>query len=280
MSGRGLRRKLAIATWRAPSEPNILGRLEVDATAALAYVEEARERTGAPITLTSVVGRALAAAMAAEPSLNGTIRFGRFVPHDDVAITFLVSMEDGSDLAKVKVDRAHRRSVAEVAEAVAAGARRLRDGADQDWERSKQLVRWLPPFLLRPVVWLVGWLTGALGVEAREAGLEPYPFGSAIVTSVGMFGLDEAYVPPTPFARVPLYVLIGAVREVPAVVDGEVVVRPRLTLTATLDHRLVDGFQAGVLAREFRRALEDPWSLDGDRVLRPRSARGAGVVPS
>ena len=32
-------------------------------------------------------------------------------------------------------------------------------------------------------------------------GLEAFPFGSAVITSVGMMGLDEGFAPPTPFAR-------------------------------------------------------------------------------
>ena len=79
-----------------------------------------------------------------------------------------------------------------------------------------------------------------------------------------MLGVDEAYAPPTPFARVPVYVLIGAVRDLPAVVDGEVVVRKQMTLTTTLDHRFIDGFQAGILARRVRDLFADPWQLDAD----------------
>src|SRR4029453_16193062 len=80
--------------------------------------------------------------------------------------------------------------------------------------------RALPTGLIRPTVWATGWLTGSLGVSVKALGLERYPFGACIVTSVGMFGVDEGYVPPTPFARVPVYVLAGAVRESPAVVGG------------------------------------------------------------
>jgi hypothetical protein len=46
-------------------------------------------------------------------------------------------------------------------------------------------------------------------------------------------------------------------------VDGEVVVRDLLTVTATVDHRFIDGLQGGVLARSFRRVFSDPWALDG-----------------
>lgn len=257
-----VRRKLAIASYRPPAEPNIYGRLELDATAALAYLEEVRQRTGEKVTITHLVGKATAVALAEEPTLNGRIRLGRYIPNERVSLAFLVTMPDGSDLARAKVDDADKKDVAAIARELRQRSERLRGGGDSDWEKSKRIVRLLPPWLLRPLVWTTGWLTGSLGVQAKPLGLERQPFGSAIVTSVGMLGLDEAWVPPTPFTRVPLYVLIGAVREKPTVVDGEVVVRPMLTVTATLDHRYVDGFQAAGLARAFRKVFEDPRSLD------------------
>jgi pyruvate/2-oxoglutarate dehydrogenase complex dihydrolipoamide acyltransferase (E2) component len=257
-----VRRKLAIASWRAPTEPNIYGKLELDATEALAYLEQVRERSGERVTITHLVGKAAGVALAEEPSLNGRIRLGRYVPNDRVALAFLVTMPDGSDLARARVEDVDRKDLATIAAELRTRAERLRSGTDADWEKSKRVVRTLPTWLLRPLVWFTGWLTSSLGVQASPLGLERQPFGSGIVTSVGMLGLDEAWVPPTPFARVPLYVLIGAVRQRPVVVEGKLVVRPMLTVTATLDHRFVDGFQAATLARTFRRVLEDPWSLD------------------
>lgn len=267
--GNSLRRKLAIASWRSPTEPNIYGKLTLDATEAIAYLADVRQRTGQKATITHLVGRAVGEALAAEPSLNGTIRFGRYVPHDEVAVAFLVTMEDGSDLAKAKVTGIDQRPVADIARELADHAARLRDGADPDWERSKGLVRALPTWLLRPMIWLSGWLTSSLGIDAPQVGLRRYPFGSAIITNVGMFGLDEGYVPPTPFARVPLYVLIGAVRPQPTVVQGEIVVRHMLTITATIDHRFIDGFQGGVLAQKVRRIFADPWVLDREAADTP-----------
>lgn len=261
MVGR-LRRKLAIASWRPAREGNIHGKVSVDATDALAYLDDVRERTGEKVTITHLVGKAVGAALASEPTLNGYIRMGRFVPHDQVALTFLVSMPDGSDLAKAKIDHVDRKPVAAVAAELRQRAEDLRTGANEDWEKNKQVIALLPTWLLRPVLWLTGLLASSFGVNAPALGVEPFPFGSGVVTSVGMFGLDEAYVPQTPFARVPLWVLVGAVSQRPTVVDGEVVPRPMLTVTATIDHRFVDGFQGAALAREFRRVFADPWSLD------------------
>ncbi len=94
-------------------------------------------------------------------------------------------------------------------------------------------------------------------------GLEAFPFGSCMVTSVGMFGLDEAFAPHTPFARVPIIVLLGAIRKEPIVENEEVVVRSRMTITATIDHRYIDGSQGANLAKVVRNMFEEPWLLDG-----------------
>jgi len=67
---------------------------------------------------------------------------------------------------------------------------------------------------------------------------------------------------------VPLLVLVGAVRKMPVVVEDEIVVRPMLTITATFDHRYVDGFHAARFARSVRGYCQAPASFepppDGD----------------
>jgi len=255
------RRKLAIATWSSPSEGNIYGKLVMDAGEALAYVEHLRKTTGEKVTVGHIVGKAAAMAMKNAPGLNGRIVFGKYVPHETVDVTFLVALEDGKDLAKTKITHADEKSVADIAKALAEGAGRLRGGKDPDFEKSKGIVRALPSFLLKPVLWTTGFLTASLGVAAF--GLEPFPFGSCVITNVGAFGVDEGYAPPTPFARVPVLILVGAVRDQPAVVAGKVVPRPLVTITATVDHRFIDGAQLGQLAKQLRRGFEEPWTLDG-----------------
>lgn len=256
------RRKLAIASWSAPQEGNIYGKLTVDATRALAYLEHLRSTTGQRVSITHLVGKAVSMALAQAPTLNGRVVFDRFIPFSTVDIAFLVALEEGKDLAKAKVCDADKKSVADIAAELATQAGRLRDGKDPEFEKSKGAVRAMPMFLLKRLVALTGFLAGGLGLTIKALGVERFPFGSCIVTSVGMFGLDEGYVPPTPFARVPLYILVGAVRDQPKVEDGAVVIRPHLTITATIDHRFIDGAQLGVLAKVVRRYLEDPFLLD------------------
>lgn len=260
------RRKLAIASWSSPTEGNIYGKLTVEATQALAYIEQLKERTGEKITITHLIGRACAEALKEAPTLNGVIRFGSFVQHPTVDITYLVTLEGGNNLAKVKVCNADKKSVVETAVELREYAERLRAGKDDAFKKSQGPLALLPTWLIRPLVTFSGWLTAVLGVNMPVFGLEAYPFGSLIITSVGMFGLDEGFAPPTPFAHVPIYVLLGAVREVPVAVDGQVVVRKVVTLCATIDHRFIDGAQGGILAKVIRRVLENPWELEPKQI--------------
>jgi pyruvate dehydrogenase E2 component (dihydrolipoamide acetyltransferase) len=51
------------------------------------------------------------------------------------------------------------------------------------------------------------------------------------------------------------------VREAAVVQDGAIVARAQLTITATIDHRYVDGFQLATVAKTIRATLENPWDL-------------------
>lgn len=259
------RRKLAIATWSAPREGNIYGKLTVDATHALAYLEQVRAETGEKVTITHFVGKVVAAALREAPGLNGFLRFGAFHQHSTVDMAFLVALDEGSDLGKVKVERVDEKRLEDLAREFGAAAAELRAGKDKEFKKSNNLARLLPTWLIRPLLTFIGWFTGSLGLSLPGAGLEAFPFGACVITSVGMLGLDEGFVPPTPFARVPTYVLLGAIRDQPVVEEGQVVIRPMLTITATIDHRFMDGFQGGVLARKVREIFADPSRLYPER---------------
>jgi pyruvate dehydrogenase E2 component (dihydrolipoamide acetyltransferase) len=263
MSKMSARRKLAIATWSDPREGNIYGKLTVDATEALAYLDYLKQTTGEKVTITHLVGKAVGEALKKAPTLNGYIRFGSYVQHETVDIAYLVALEEGANLAKAKVCEVDKKSVADIARELRELAQRLHKGEDEQFKKSQGPIQIFPTWIIRPLVWLTGWLTASLGISMPAFGLESFPFGSCIITNVGMFGLDEGYAPPTPFARVPVYVLVGAIREAPAVLDGQVVVRKQLTLNATIDHRFIDGFQGGILAKVVREVFANPWQLSG-----------------
>ena len=259
------RRKLAIATWSSPKEGNVYGRMNMDMTDTLKYIDYIREKTGEKITITHIVGKAAGVALAQTPDINGRIVMGKYVPHNSVDLSFLVVIGKGEDLAKVKVSNIDQKSLADVAKALRHRAEKLRDGEDDEFNKSKPILKLLPTWMLRPIIHGIGYLTGALGVSVPSLGLEAFPFGACIVTSVGMFGLDEGFAAPTPFARVPVYLAVMKIQDQPVVVDGKVEVRKMLGVTATIDHRFLDGYQGAMLANVVRKCGEQPWTMEGEK---------------
>ena len=50
---------------------------------------------------------------------------------------------------------------------------------------------------------------------------------------------------------------VGTVREEPSVVDGDVQIRKKMMISASFDHRVVNGGPAGRFLKETKRVLED-----------------------
>src|SRR3954454_813026 len=222
---RSVRRKIAVATWRAPKEGRLHARMAVDATALLAFCAEQRAATGTPVTPAAVVGLAFQRGVEHVPAFHNRVVFGRIVPFPSYDVAFAVDIDGGDDLAPTKVSAADTKTVAQVAAELAAGAARLRAREDRDFRTTTGIARLVPWFLLRPVLALASLLNGGIGV--RAFGQPAHPLGSLFITNIGSFGLDEGYIAPVPLARVPLYVCVGAVRDAAMAVDGEVVARPQ-----------------------------------------------------
>jgi 2-oxoacid dehydrogenases acyltransferase (catalytic domain) len=246
-------RKLAGSTWGRPMDPQFFGDLDLDAGVLLGYIEEARQRTGVHVTLTHMVGKAVAHGLAEVPALRVRLARGREHERESVDVFFIVAAEGGQELTGVKVRGADRKSAAELGEEVSRRCAAIGSGDDPELGRSKALLTLLPPTALRWGLRVAAWLTSDLNLDLSSLGMPRQAFGGAMITSVGIWGITRAYSPLAHYYRVPVLILIGAVRDQPAVVAGEVAVRPMLTLTATFDHRYVDGFHAA----QFARAVQD-----------------------
>jgi pyruvate dehydrogenase E2 component (dihydrolipoamide acetyltransferase) len=246
-------RKLAGATWGPPADPQFFGELEIDAEAMLDFARRERERTGVHVTMTHLVGRAVARGLSEVPSLGMRLAHGREYPRDTVDVFFIVATGGGDELTGVKIEGADRMSAVEIARALELRTTAIATGADQEFGRAKQMLTLLPPRVLRRALRLSAWLSSDLHLDLPMLGVRKEAFGGAMVTSVGMWGVPKAYSPLAAYYRVPVLVCVGAVTPRPVAVDGEVVVRPTFVLTATFDHRYADGYHAA----QFAKAVQD-----------------------
>jgi pyruvate/2-oxoglutarate dehydrogenase complex dihydrolipoamide acyltransferase (E2) component len=263
-------RRIAPVIWSAPREPNIFGTVFVRAQPLLDWLEarNAAAAEGAPrLTVTHAVARAVALTLAKHPDANAIVFRKRLWRRRDVDVFVhvLVEGEGGlgeADLSGVVVRQADRKGVDALAAEVRAGAARIRRGDDADFESTKSLSRLLPPSLLGWALRLIDYLQWTVNLDTGFLGAPRDPFGSALVTSVGMLGLRIGYAPFFPLARTPLCVMVGAVEDAVVAEDGQPVVRKQLVLNATADHRVIDGFHAARLARTVTHLLEHPEALE------------------
>ena len=100
-----------------------------------------------------------------------------------------------------------------------------------------------------------------LAEAARTGKLRPEEFsgGTFTVSNLGMFDVESftAVINPPESA----ILAIGSITPTPVVVDGQVVVRDRMKVTLSSDHRAIDGATAARFLQEVKRLLEEPFGL-------------------
>ena len=100
-----------------------------------------------------------------------------------------------------------------------------------------------------------------LAGRAREKKLQPHEYtGSTFsISNLGMFGIEEftAVINP-PEAGI---IAVGAVEERPVAEAGEVVVQPRMRVTMSCDHRVIDGAQGARFLATLKSFLEEPAAI-------------------
>ncbi|WP_017609366.1 dihydrolipoamide acetyltransferase family protein [Nocardiopsis xinjiangensis] len=103
--------------------------------------------------------------------------------------------------------------------------------------------------------------TRELAGKARDGKLKPQEMsgGTFSISNLGMFGIDSfsAVINP-PEAAI---LAVGAMRQEPVVVDGEVEVRNRISLELSVDHRAVDGAVGAAFLKDLAEILEEPMRI-------------------
>jgi pyruvate dehydrogenase E2 component (dihydrolipoamide acetyltransferase) len=89
--------------------------------------------------------------------------------------------------------------------------------------------------------------------KLQQADLEG---GTFTISNLGMYGIERFIAVLNPPEAAIL--AVGSTEEKPVVVDGQVVVRPRMELTLTCDHRAIDGATGAEFLGDVKAFLEEP----------------------
>jgi pyruvate dehydrogenase E2 component (dihydrolipoamide acetyltransferase) len=251
-------RKLAVHTWSPPRDTSTYALVDVKMPAALAYCERLRRESGVHVTVTHLVVRGVALALAQFPQMNGIVSRGRIMLRDSVDIFMQVATDGGGELSGLKIGNADKRSVLEIAREAEERVARIRMRRDKQVERTKSLLDRVPARLLGRLMRTISYLIYDLDLDLSRFGVVKDEFGTAMVSNVGVFGITAAFGPLVPFSRTPMAVLMGKVEDRVIAENGRPVVKPMMTLCVTLDHRFMDGYHGGEMARICCEYVENP----------------------
>jgi pyruvate dehydrogenase E2 component (dihydrolipoamide acetyltransferase) len=204
--------------YSARTAPHFTLQVDVDATRIEALRKAFNQRTEERISATAILVRACAWALTRHPMVNASLVDQAIQLHQAIDIGVAVAIENGLIVPVI-----HRPDTKGV-EVIAAELRQLTERAQQ----------------------------GRL-LQSDLSG------GTFTVSNLGMFGIDRftAIINPPESA----ILAVGRInrKAVPVSDTGdEIVVRPIMTLTLSVDHRVLDGALASRFLDDLRRGLEEP----------------------
>lgn len=256
-------RLTATSIYRKPVDSKIYGSVELDVTNLEAFISEKRSQ-GMKITLMHPLLLLIARALRDEvPELNCYVRRGKLIHRDSIDVTVSVLMRDSQQMSSVLVPNADKMNLQELADFLEAHVQGTRQGGLQNKSMHGKSVLASLPWPFRDwLMLLVKKISIDWGLNILPAKISPNSFGSFILTNIGSVGLDIGYPALLPLSNVSFVFVLGSTNTKPAVVDGQIVPRRIMNLSATLDHRIVDGSHGGKLFRYLKKGILKPERLE------------------
>jgi pyruvate/2-oxoglutarate dehydrogenase complex dihydrolipoamide acyltransferase (E2) component len=256
-------RKIAIGTWQTAYDPTVYGTMRIRMDKALQYIEQFREKQGVKLTVTHLVAKAIAEGLKRCPDANAILRFNKIYLRNQITLSVLVVQTDQGDgkvdLTAARIADADKKSLKDMAAEMQEAVEKVRQRKDKALEDSKGTIHKIPFLLMNLFLKMLGFLMYTLNLDLSFLGMPKDAFGGVTITNVGSLGLDIAYVPLVPYTNTPIFVAPGAVLDAPVVEEGKVVAGKVMSLNASFDHRFIDGFHAGLLAKTVKEMMENPF---------------------
>jgi len=256
-------RKIAIGTWARTYDPSVYGTMEIRMDEAMRYLADFRKKTGRRLTVSHLMAKAAAAVLESCPDANAVLRFNHIYLRKRIGVFFQVVMTDEGegkiDLSGATLYDIEKKSLVEICDEFEKKVEKVRKREDPALEKTRGTFKSIPHFMLNFVLKVIAFFSFTLNLDLRWAGIPSDPFGSLMITNVGSLGLDVAYVPLVPYSHVPILLAVGAVKDKAIVDHGAIVIGKMMSINATFDHRIIDGFHAAQMSKVLRTWLEHPY---------------------
>ena len=252
-------RKVAIGTWATTKDPSIYGFVDIDAGPLLAKIEEYKNR-GIRLTPTVIMAKAIAHGIERYPSFNSVLRWGNLHERKSIDTFIQVSaVENGEEnLSGAMIRSTNSKSLEAIMNELHEKAQAIRSDQDPEFSKIKTQLKFVPSWIIAKILDLVSFINHDLNLWSPVLGTPRDPFGSVMITSVGSMGLEYGFAPLVPYSRCPMVLAVGKITEKPRVENGQIVIRPLLPVSVTLDHRYIDGFGCSKILQGLKDYLRNP----------------------
>jgi pyruvate/2-oxoglutarate dehydrogenase complex dihydrolipoamide acyltransferase (E2) component len=238
------------AGYLAAKRHIIHGLLEVDVTRPRELLRDNPGADGQPLSFTAFVIASFARAIQAHPAVHAYRDLRRrLVVFHEVDVATLVEPRPGAVAMPIILRRANVRPVSDLSDEIRSVQANPRPAGRAG--RVIGLAARIPRFAR--LLYFRGLKLNPHWVKQAQ--------GTAIVTSVGMFGKHAGWGIAFLMSHT-LGLTVGGIGERPAVHEGAVVPRQCLSLTVSFDHDLVDGAPAARFTRTLIEILQSGAALD------------------
>ncbi len=252
-------RKLSMGNWGGIGDPQVYGVFDLDCEQVVPYLEKLRQTYNVKVTVNHLIGRVMALTLRKYPFLNGMIANGKIYLRKNVDIFFQVGLENAeTELVGVCLRNADQLGIVDFSKQLIEKSEHVKNSRNHPMRKSQNPFKYIPWRLIPFAIKFLNWLQYDWNLNLSWLGIPKDALGSLMITAVGTLGLEMVFVPLTHLGRTPAQLAVGKICKKPVVIDDQIVIRQRLNLCYTFDHRFMDGLLASKLSRYFRELFENP----------------------
>ena len=178
--------------------------------------------------------------------------WGSLKAHPGVDVSCLIDV-NGKNLQSLLVKNCDKQSISDLSSQMRGKIKPIKTDTNKNIKKQMRLLSLLPTFVVRFMLHLISFLSYNLGLDLKFVNVNKNHYGSAILTNVSMFDIENAFGANLDFMRHIIIVILCAPKE--RVVRGEeggVEARRVMNVNMLVDHRVVTRGECMEMGRVMR----------------------------
>jgi pyruvate/2-oxoglutarate dehydrogenase complex dihydrolipoamide acyltransferase (E2) component len=249
-------RKLAIGSWKKPTDPLVYTKLKCDVT----HLKSFFDKSNTSVSWVHFFTKAMGLIYAAYPELNNVLLGNKLYQRKDITafIHTHLRLKKQYDLTGVTIKDTHIKSIQEIAQEINDEVSNVRNNQNKQHNQTKKIINLFPSWSYGCVIRIFDFLMNRLNLNLSWLNLPKDPFGSYGVTAIGSLGFEEAFVPLFPLARLTMIVAVGKPYKEWIFENNMPQERLMLNLCFSMDHRNLDGAHVAKPLRLLKKIIKNP----------------------